>query len=200
MLRLRRNGRAPIDAEVGAMATARTARCLRGRDATRARGTMSVCRSRSRPRRPARPRRGDVEHAQLVAGVHAPRSDRRAVLRQRRDAVPDYVLVAQDDTGEVVACAYSVPFVLEGGALPDNGWDFVIRNGLLASLRGQQPDAIRRSRSPSARPPRRGRLLRDARRCVTTPRGGASPSSSRRCVPTERPTCTSRCDIRVPGA
>ncbi len=54
----------------------------------------------------------------------------------------DYVLVAQDETGEVVACAYSIPFVLEGGALPDNGWDFVIRNGLLASLRGQQPDAI----------------------------------------------------------
>ena len=54
----------------------------------------------------------------------------------------DYVLVAQDDSGEVVACAYSVPFVLEGDALPDNGWDFVIRNGLLASLHGQQPDAI----------------------------------------------------------
>jgi GNAT superfamily N-acetyltransferase len=55
---------------------------------------------------------------------------------------PDYVLVAQDDTGGVVACAYSVPFVLEGAALPDNGWDFVIRNGLLASLRGQPADAI----------------------------------------------------------
>ena len=54
----------------------------------------------------------------------------------------DSVLLAQDDTGEVVACAYSIPFVLEGGVLPDNGWDFVIRNGLLASLRGQQPDAI----------------------------------------------------------
>ena len=54
----------------------------------------------------------------------------------------EFVLVALDDTGDVVACAYSVPFVLEGGALPDNGWDFVIRNGLLASLRGQQPDAI----------------------------------------------------------
>ncbi len=54
----------------------------------------------------------------------------------------DYVLLAQDDAGEVVACAYSVPFVLEGGPLPDNGWDFVIRNALLASLRGQQADAI----------------------------------------------------------
>ena len=53
----------------------------------------------------------------------------------------DYVLLAQDDRGDVVACAYSIPFLLEG-ALPDNGWDFVIRNGLLTSLRGQQPDAI----------------------------------------------------------
>jgi GNAT superfamily N-acetyltransferase len=54
----------------------------------------------------------------------------------------DFVLIARDDAGEVVACGYSVPFVLGGDALPDNGWDFVIRNGLLASLRGQQPDAI----------------------------------------------------------
>ena len=55
---------------------------------------------------------------------------------------PEFVLVARDDAGEVVACAYSVPFVLGGDPLPDNGWDFVIRNGLLASLRGQDPDAI----------------------------------------------------------
>jgi GNAT superfamily N-acetyltransferase len=54
----------------------------------------------------------------------------------------DFVVIAQDDTGEVVACAYSIPFVLGHDALPDNGWDFVIRNGLLASLRGEEPDAI----------------------------------------------------------
>jgi GNAT superfamily N-acetyltransferase len=54
----------------------------------------------------------------------------------------EFVLLGQDDTGEVVACAYAVPFVRDGGALPDNGWDFVIRSGLLASLRGQRPDAI----------------------------------------------------------
>ena len=54
----------------------------------------------------------------------------------------DYVLIGQDESGEVVACAYSVPFVLEGADLPDNGWDFVIRNGLLSSLRGTEPDAI----------------------------------------------------------
>jgi GNAT superfamily N-acetyltransferase len=55
---------------------------------------------------------------------------------------PEYVLVAEEDPGEVVACAYSIPFALGGDPLPDNGWDFAIRNGLLTSLRGQQPDAI----------------------------------------------------------
>lgn len=54
----------------------------------------------------------------------------------------EYVLVAQDDEGAVVACAYSVPFVRGDDALPDNGWDFVIRNGLMTSLGGDEPDAI----------------------------------------------------------
>jgi GNAT superfamily N-acetyltransferase len=54
----------------------------------------------------------------------------------------EYVLVAQDEAGEVVGCAYSIPFVLGGEALPDHGWDFVIRNGVMASVRGEQPDAI----------------------------------------------------------
>ena len=54
----------------------------------------------------------------------------------------EFVLVAQDEAGEAVACAYSVPFVLGDDELPDNGWDFVIRSGLLASLRDQEPDAI----------------------------------------------------------
>jgi GNAT superfamily N-acetyltransferase len=54
----------------------------------------------------------------------------------------EFVLVGQDEAGEVVACAYSVPFVLEGEELPDNGWDSVIRSGVLASIGGQEPDAI----------------------------------------------------------
>src|SRR4029079_9108518 len=54
----------------------------------------------------------------------------------------DYVLVAQDDALEVVAAAYSLPFVLGGPDLPPNGWDAVIRSGLLASIRGEKPDAI----------------------------------------------------------
>jgi len=54
----------------------------------------------------------------------------------------DYVLVAQDDAREVVATAYSIPFVLGGPDLPPHGWDAVIRSGLLASIRGEKPDAI----------------------------------------------------------
>jgi GNAT superfamily N-acetyltransferase len=55
---------------------------------------------------------------------------------------PEFALVAQDETGAVVACAFSVPFVRGDDALRDNGWDFVIRNGLLASLDDQEPDAV----------------------------------------------------------
>ncbi|MGB7979608.1 MAG: hypothetical protein WCF36_02320 [Candidatus Nanopelagicales bacterium] len=54
----------------------------------------------------------------------------------------EFVLVGQDETGEVVACAYSVPFVLGEEELPGNGWDSVIRSGVLASIGGQEPDAI----------------------------------------------------------
>jgi GNAT superfamily N-acetyltransferase len=54
----------------------------------------------------------------------------------------DHVLVAQDEAGGVAAQAFSVPFVLGGPDLPVNGWDFVIRSGLLASLHGDQPDAV----------------------------------------------------------
>lgn len=54
----------------------------------------------------------------------------------------EFVIIAQDDAGEVVASAYSIPFVLGDDVLPDNGWDFVIRNGLLASLGDHEPDSI----------------------------------------------------------
>ena len=54
----------------------------------------------------------------------------------------EFVLVAQDEAGQVVATAYSIPFLLGDDPLPDNGWDFVIRSGLLAHLRGQVADSI----------------------------------------------------------
>lgn len=66
-----------------------------------------------------------------------------------------FALVGLDAGGEVVACAFSVPFVLGGGEdpdsgseqvadedLPGNGWDFAIRSGVLAALRGRRPDAV----------------------------------------------------------
>ena len=55
----------------------------------------------------------------------------------------DYVLIGCDGD-EVVACAYSIPFTLgtPEEALPDNGWDCVIRNGLLTSVHGTRPDSI----------------------------------------------------------
>ena len=58
------------------------------------------------------------------------------------DRFAEYVLIAQDEAGTVVAQAFSVPFVLGDGDLPPNGWDGVIRNGLLTSVHGEQPDAI----------------------------------------------------------
>jgi GNAT superfamily N-acetyltransferase len=54
----------------------------------------------------------------------------------------DYVLVCLDGSGRMVAKAHSVPFVLPEGDLPDAGWDFAIRSGLLARLRGEEPNAV----------------------------------------------------------
>ncbi|MGZ6754952.1 MAG: N-acetyltransferase, partial [Nocardioides sp.] len=54
----------------------------------------------------------------------------------------EFVLVAQDGSGEVVAAGYSVPVDFDDDVLPDHGWDCVIRNGLLTSLDGREPNAI----------------------------------------------------------
>ena len=54
----------------------------------------------------------------------------------------EYVVVGRDEAGEVVAVAHSVPFVLDDGGLPPNGWDFAIRSGLLASVRGERTNAV----------------------------------------------------------
>jgi GNAT superfamily N-acetyltransferase len=54
----------------------------------------------------------------------------------------EHVLVCLDDTGQIVAKAHSVPFELEGGELPDGGWDAAIRGGLLAQLSGGSTNAV----------------------------------------------------------
>jgi len=58
------------------------------------------------------------------------------------DRFAEHVLVAREDDGSVVAVAFSVPFVRDGDALPPNGWDHVIRSGLVASLDGLEPNAV----------------------------------------------------------
>src|SRR4051794_8311543 len=51
------------------------------------------------------------------------------LMHRVRDELPEYVLVATDAEGDVVARGFSVPFALhtEGrGQLPDRGWDQVL--------------------------------------------------------------------------
>lgn len=54
----------------------------------------------------------------------------------------DYVLIAQDPDGAVVASAFSIPFVLGGAELPPDGWDAAIRSGAQARIDGTAPDAL----------------------------------------------------------
>ncbi|MGW5614973.1 N-acetyltransferase [Streptomyces sp. NPDC003877] len=71
----------------------------------------------------------------LVGAAHFPRIAAE---------LPEYVLFAEDERGEVVANAYSVPFALaaEGrGELPANGWDTVLV-WAFSDLRGVRPDTV----------------------------------------------------------
>ncbi|KOG28654.1 GNAT family N-acetyltransferase [Streptomyces resistomycificus] len=59
--------------------------------------------------------------------------------------LPQYVLFAEDERGEVVAHAYSVPFALaaEGrGQLPARGWDAVLLWAFADLRRGVRPDTV----------------------------------------------------------
>ena len=165
-------------------------------------GTTSECHSRSPAGRPARPRRGDVGDAHLLAGVHAPRPDRRPVLRQHRGAVRRVASSSLRTTRARPSRARtSIPFVVSDEELPDNGWDFVIRSGLLASLRDQEPDAIS-AVEIAVRPDRQGAGLSSqklaAMRDNAARQGFAEPR--RRSVPTGRQTSTSRCRLTRPRA
>ncbi|MER5984767.1 N-acetyltransferase [Streptomyces sp. NPDC001787] len=58
---------------------------------------------------------------------------------------PEYVLVATDPDGAVVARAYSVPFELGGpgrGELPTGGWDQVLLWAFSDLRRGRVPDTV----------------------------------------------------------
>ncbi|MEN3534227.1 N-acetyltransferase [Microbispora sp. ZYX-F-249] len=56
----------------------------------------------------------------------------------------EFALVAVDrtDPGTVVARAFSVPFVLGGDELPDDGWDGVLWRAAEARRRGSSPDVV----------------------------------------------------------
>ncbi|MEU1853620.1 N-acetyltransferase [Streptomyces sp. NPDC019990] len=72
----------------------------------------------------------------LVGAAHFPRIAAE---------LPEYVLFAEDEQGEVVANAFSVPFALhtEGrGRLPANGWDTVLVWAFSDLRRGVRPDTV----------------------------------------------------------
>jgi GNAT superfamily N-acetyltransferase len=59
--------------------------------------------------------------------------------------LPEYVQFAEDEHGEVVAHAYSVPFALDAegrGELPARGWDAVLLWAFADRLRGTRPDTV----------------------------------------------------------
>ncbi|MFH8990956.1 N-acetyltransferase [Streptomyces sp. NPDC017940] len=58
---------------------------------------------------------------------------------------PEYVLVATDEAGQVVARALSVPFALRApgrGELPDGGWDQAVLWAFSDLKRGREPDTV----------------------------------------------------------
>lgn len=57
---------------------------------------------------------------------------------------PDFVFVAEDpaEPGVAVAKAYSVPFLLIGDELPDDGWDGAVRRGIRIRIAGDTPNAV----------------------------------------------------------
>jgi GNAT superfamily N-acetyltransferase len=88
----------------------------------------------------------------LVGAAHYPRI---------ATELPEYVLFAEDESGEVVANAYSVPFALaaEGrGELPGTGWDTVLVWAFSDLRRGVRPDTVS-ALSVSVAPHAQGRGL-----------------------------------------
>ncbi len=139
-------------------------------DLTRATETVDVVARDLRPHRRACPGRGDWE-CQLVAGVHATTAAGCSTATSRRGS-PSTSSSPRTTRARSSRARTPIPFVRGDDALPDNGWDFVIRNGLLASLRGQEPDAIS-AVEIAVRPDRQGTGLSGQMlaRCATILRG-----------------------------
>jgi GNAT superfamily N-acetyltransferase len=88
----------------------------------------------------------------LVGAAHFPRI---------ATELPEYVLFAEDEQGEVVANAFSVPFALgteHRGRLPANGWDAVLIWAFSDLRRGVRPDTVS-AISVSVAPQAQGRGL-----------------------------------------
>lgn len=59
--------------------------------------------------------------------------------------LPEFVLFAEDERGEIVAQGYSVPFALDAedrGQLPARGWDEVLLWAFADLRRGMRPDTV----------------------------------------------------------
>lgn len=54
----------------------------------------------------------------------------------------EHILVCQDDDGQIVAKAFSIPFRCESDELPDDGWDGAIRRGVQTSEDGGAPNTV----------------------------------------------------------
>ncbi|GAA1949964.1 N-acetyltransferase [Kitasatospora viridis] len=67
-----------------------------------------------------------------------------ACLGQVPDVFPEFVLIATEPDGTLVARGLSVPFALaaRGGELPDRGWDQVLTWALSDRRRGTAPDTV----------------------------------------------------------
>ena len=101
------------------------------------------------------------------------------------DRFADYVLCGQDDAGEIVAQAHSIPFVLGEEELPLNGWDGVIRTGVLTAFDGGTPDAIS-AIEIAIRPDHQGRASRH--RCSCAMRDNAARHGFAELVAPVRPS------------
>lgn len=66
----------------------------------------------------------------------------RVVYSRVPEEFPDYVHVATDEAGAVVARAFSVPVALGDGELPGRGWDHVLEAAFRGRRRGVAPDVV----------------------------------------------------------